>query len=664
MPNPSRLAPIAMLLAIGFSEAHARPGDSLPETLRDPRLNDLRRASVAWDNRLGPARTVVDQVALVPDVPTFLKTLREWDGETWFPILIEDERTSPTFLRAFLPKRLLRRGSRGHVAGPEPLWNLAQEAVERARKAVPADVPTPPGLILSTPDSPSLAGAAALAAGRFQPLVRWDMRLTRADRLDEDQARALASDLELLVSRQAPQFGRLGDECDFLTLAGDYPDRYSAEKPGILGGIAAFDDLIGRDMISSRRWAFAGRLDGDPAESVYRAMCSLFLPTKSAILFDTYDPGQDAFRPYIMKDSRENVPDGIVADLRDGGRASLEGWHAAFSPLNRLDLVYVNSRGGPTTFGLDEGSEGIAADVPPSEPAVVLMNHSFAAANPLDPNTLAGAWLQGGAFLFYGSLNEPYIQSFRSPKLVLALLRDGLPIAAAVRMLPDENPVFGGPWRLHLLGDPLYRVAPLTRLGTRRPPAAPSPGWIVLDDEPHPLRGTSDEEVLRWATTATLLASSRGGEEGESERTLQGLDRDRLDEDGRHRLDALVADALARSPNETLRDRVARIPRGERTTFVSQRLDWVLGARLQADLTGRDWPKIAASWDRLLEGASSGQLRDEATVRVGRYAERNGRVEAWKAQLRVALSRVEADSDATRLRRELRRISSLGGLDR
>ncbi len=32
--------------------------------------------------------------------------------------------------------------------------------------------PTPPGAVLASPDGRMLAGAVALAAGRFQPLVR------------------------------------------------------------------------------------------------------------------------------------------------------------------------------------------------------------------------------------------------------------------------------------------------------------------------------------------------------------------------------------------------------------------------------------------------------------------------------------------------------------
>ena len=58
----------------------------------------------------------------------------------------------------------------------------------RGRRGPPALGPTPPGVVLSAPDSPMLAGAVALAAGRFQPLVRWDVAKRFADILSADEA--------------------------------------------------------------------------------------------------------------------------------------------------------------------------------------------------------------------------------------------------------------------------------------------------------------------------------------------------------------------------------------------------------------------------------------------------------------------------------------------
>ena len=41
-----------------------------------------------------------------------------------------------------------------------------------------------------------------------------------------------------------------------------------------------------------RRWAYTGRLLGDPAASVARAMAALFLQPNSALLWNTYTGGR------------------------------------------------------------------------------------------------------------------------------------------------------------------------------------------------------------------------------------------------------------------------------------------------------------------------------------------------------------------------------------
>ena len=46
---------------------------------------------------------VVDQVYLVPDVPTFLEVIAAWDERRLFPILIDDPAWTLPFLRAFRP---------------------------------------------------------------------------------------------------------------------------------------------------------------------------------------------------------------------------------------------------------------------------------------------------------------------------------------------------------------------------------------------------------------------------------------------------------------------------------------------------------------------------------------------------------------------------------
>ena len=159
---------------------------------------------------------------LVPDLPTFLEAIAAWDERHYFPILIDDVELTFKFLRAFRPARIVRAPRRAAPLAPEKLWDQAVAAVGRswAAASVPeADLPpgdavprrlgpTPPGVVLSAPDSPMLAGAVALAAGRFQPLIRWEIPIRFTDILSADEARALALNLETSIADRIPNYGQ------------------------------------------------------------------------------------------------------------------------------------------------------------------------------------------------------------------------------------------------------------------------------------------------------------------------------------------------------------------------------------------------------------------------------------------------------------------------
>src|SRR4051794_6090151 len=151
-------------------------------------LQELGRASAGWGQRAGPERQVVDQVCLVPDLPTFLEAIATWDDRHYFPVLIDDVEYTLKFLRAFQPARVVRLPRRAAALSPGEVWDRAVAAVGQSWSAegapgaevVPGDaVPrrlgaTPPGVVLASPEGPALAGAVALAAGRFQPLLRFE----------------------------------------------------------------------------------------------------------------------------------------------------------------------------------------------------------------------------------------------------------------------------------------------------------------------------------------------------------------------------------------------------------------------------------------------------------------------------------------------------------
>ena len=101
-------------------EAIERPGatgvglsPSVPTSYGDPRFESLRQAAMTWRYSTGPRRLVVDQVCLVPDVPSFFEAIAVWDERHFFPILIDEPAWTLPFLRAFRPARVVRYTARG-----------------------------------------------------------------------------------------------------------------------------------------------------------------------------------------------------------------------------------------------------------------------------------------------------------------------------------------------------------------------------------------------------------------------------------------------------------------------------------------------------------------------------------------------------------------------
>jgi hypothetical protein len=678
MQDPTRRALRgAALLALGLALApaglQAQQQYKPPRDLFDPRLDDLRRASVAWDVRKGPERRVIDQVALVPDVPTFLAAIRTWDRGHYFPILLDDTEYALKFLRAFRPARVVR------FAGPAPpipsgkTWDEAVAAVGKAwaepggappaGDAVPTGLgPTtapPPGVVLSSPDSPMLPAAVALAAGRLQPLIRWEPGKTGRDVLSGEEAGQVALDLARKVLATCPKSLQLGDDCDFLTLAGDWPYRVNVVAKEPLGGLACFDDALGRAR--GERWAYVGRLTGGPAASLYQAMCALFLQPESALLFDTYDDRDPNFRDYGTAAASTRLQPLLPVARRAGAQADIAGWHRAFDPVNRAGLILLNSTGDPTRFSLAGGMFGHPGDVPPTIPAVVHVIHSYSAADPTNPDTLAGRWLANGAFVYYGSINEPYLPAFRTPTLVADLIAEGLPLSAAFRQGSGE--AFGGPWRLIYLGDPLYRIRPDATRATRVA-GRDDPAWRPYLNYRQPPAGSGDDAKLSWALKAALYRAGReSAPRDDLLAALLSIRRDRLAPSARGVFDAILADALtlANRPGD-LRARLGRIPAGEASPDVRRWLETARMADLHRALAARDLAAAGAVWDELVRSGSPDELKGRATERLGRAADSPAGLRTWRARLAATLR--DADKAPEFVRAELRRVEAALGSNR
>ena len=650
-------------------------GTSAPVSIHDPRLEPLRKASSSWESRPGPARAVVDQVCLVPDLPSFLEAIASWDRGHYFPILFDDVESSFRFIRAFKPARIVRLPKSATPIPAGTTWRRAVDAVGASWAAgnaphPPGDAapkglgPTPPGVVLSSPAAGMLAGAVALAAGRFQPLLRLDLEKRSGDVLSLAEVEEFDRSIAETVGGRIPNHGRLGDDCDFLTIAGDWPYRYRDAK----GEQDAVDDKVGRSAGSDRRWAFAGRLLGDATESAYRAMSSLFLQPESALMFNGYDEAAQPWSFYSMRASSLRLSAAVPTSQVSGdSEASLEGWHEAFDPTNRFGLVVINSHGSPTEFNL-RGGPAHAPDIPRGVPSAVLMIHSFSAADPNDPSTVAGRWLANGAFVFFGSMNEPFLDAFRLPRLVSDLIAQGLPLVAAVRQAPDESR--GLPWRLVFLGDPLYRIKPRTAAG-------PTPrlgrwdstaSWPSYAATPRP-DGGPDADLFLWSlktALARLQGATAGADPGDDlVDSVVAIRREALPAAFRPIHDALLTEVLLQARKRTsLKAALAAIPEGERTASVRRTLETILAIDFHLALARKDPSKAWAAWLDLMKTGATREFKQQATSRAGRLADTASRRGDWGNALRAALADRPRPSDAEVIAAELRRVGDAGKSDR
>lgn len=546
-------------------------------TADDPRLAAVVRALPGWREALRSSREVVDVVGLVPDEAAFLEALTTWSSRSWFPILIEDPELVLRFLRAFRPARIVRwptmasggeaRDRRSAIlAALEGAWDRAERYESDAIRAVSPEGATGPGIVLISERSPAWCGGVALAAGRRQPLVFWDCEQPPEAVLSLAEALDLCAEIAQILEQVAgPQLG-LGDRADFVTLATQAPDRYQIPS-GDKAGEAALDDLLGRSPLTLERLAYTGRLIGPPPRAVYQAMASLFLRPESALLFNTYPERTPPWDAYRMDEAAGRLGAILPTRLVQGRRVDWAGWHRVFDPVNASGLVFINSSGGPDQFRL-RGGRGRTADIPLSVPAAVLAIHSFSAARPEDEKTLAGRWLANGAFVYFGAMNEPYLAAFRTPGLVAELLAAGAPWAAAVCKLMVEDAT-GSPWRLRVLGDPLYQIY--------RDPEPGRRDWLSTLDalEVLAVSGPDRREpslMLRRCRDRAYLDAAAGRDGSGWAEHLAAIDRVVLDPRDRSLYDALLADQVARG---VLLDQARRVPEVERAPALRRALEAV-----------------------------------------------------------------------------------------
>jgi hypothetical protein len=679
---------VLALLGSALSASPQQLGVRPTTTGEDPRLTELRIASTEWNLRPGPPRQVVDQVCLVPDVATFYDALASWDDRHYFPILIDDSDLCLKFLRAFRPARIVRYPSRGKPIEGDKAWERAVGAVGDAWtvEGTPADQrlkgderptslgKTPPGVVVARADSTSLPGLAALAAGRFQPLLRVDSPKGFNDHLKAEEFLAFADAIEAAIRVKLPSYNSLGDDCDFITLAGDYPYRYTSPKRSSgtptsslteAPGTRAVDDGLGRSASTLKRWAFTGRIVGDARRSVYVAMCSLFLNPDRALLFNCYSETEKTFAPYTLRPPSDRLRLILPTTLVSGEKkASLQGWHDTFNPSNPFGLVLINSMGGPTEFQLP-GGPAHSLDVMPTAPAAVCMIHSFSAADPTDPGTIAGRWLAQGAFLYHGSMDEPFLQSFRNPSFSSELLARGVPFGAAMRPLMFEP--FGEPWKLVLLGDPLYRLQARIPASDRVTDLAVSAKWTAYAEPPAPPPDAAEPAMLAWAVNTALVRQTSSSNRGVEEVTdvLRAIDRERLSTDARAVRDDLALSLLYSSGKLTeVRTLYHTIPVAERSATATRLASSAAVAEFSRAIARRDFERASVLWVELLRLDRDNGFKAQITSRLSTLADSPLRRDAWRRFLRSAIDRLDKSETGQAIPEELKRVEKAFAADR
>ena len=210
-------------------------------------------------------------------------------------------------------------------------------------------------------------------------------------------------------------------------------------------------------------------------------------------------------------------PEGRGPIHRAGADANLSAWHDVFDPVNRFGWIMVNSSGAPRRFSIP-GGPGRPADLPRGRPTAVSTIHSFSAADPTDPSTIAGRWLENGAFIYFGAMNEPFLHSFRPPRLIAELIAAELPLSAVLRQ--GDHELYGRPWRLVYLGDPLYRLSSSGSLASLEPASSGFRASVVHDQNPSPAMEITPAvppidprrprpDRLQWCLTAAIAELCR-----------------------------------------------------------------------------------------------------------------------------------------------------------
>lgn len=448
-------------------------------------------------------RPVIRTVVIVPDPAGYAEAIAHWTPMAMFPVLIDDgswaaREDIARFVRGFQPESVVRWEAPEGTARPgAPMrprravpnaGQLARSALLRAwgvETDSPEDVTpaqligawnamghTSPGVILADERDPAWTAALAIAAARGEPIFWTEFpALAINGSLEMAEAETLCAQLDEFCASQPFAWRGLGDAIDAVTICGALPARIKTSP----NEFVATTDRVGRAANSpdGARWAWAGQVFGSEPLAAYRAMCSIFQRPRSTWTFDGYGSTE----PWVQWDgtraSKSLGDAGLLAMLDDEPRNTAADWKLRAERPVHAGLILINSSGNRGWFDLGT-TRANAGDVPLLDvPAAVHMVHSWSAVAPDRATTVAGRWLQRGAFAYIGSVHEPYLQAFVPTPMVAERMLAGMAFGAAGRL--DGAPL----WRISVLGDPLYTLRPESRVSDT---ALPLEGTVPLEE--------------------------------------------------------------------------------------------------------------------------------------------------------------------------------------
>lgn len=454
----------------------------------------IRRAGLKA-SVLRQVQRVVPIVVIVENADSYLHAIENWEGVVRFPVLWDDGTSRSRediarFVRSFDPEHVIKLnglGSWSWIGNRQEKQDIFEQVLSKAINQI-AGKPNPsgigganpiemgweeslkdladtgivgPGIVITDVLDTAWPGALAVSAARLQPISfvtipDSPMRLP----LSSEDGDALERAAEHAAKRTGRSWDAIGDDIDMVTLAMNTGTMI--KTGGSVRARLSTTDRVGRTESNGagERWAWCGQIIGNESQSVYQAMCALFLEIDQGFVWDGYSnkPPWSAYDGTKAADTLKEAD--LDVELYDQPRYTLEDWkYRMVRPVGNAEgkpgssgLFLMNSKGMSNMFQLPGGNEGQGkpGDIPLFDiPMAMHIVHSFSLAKPAARTTVGGRFLERGVYVYAGSVDEPFLGAFVQTPMIANRLIGKIAFATAVHY--DNADV----WKITVIGDPL-----------------------------------------------------------------------------------------------------------------------------------------------------------------------------------------------------------------